>query len=253
MKQLKKYGKKRFHKLEKNLISFSPDHADESLHDIRVEIKKIKSLLRLISFINSKFDFRSAYKPFRKIFRAAGKIRDMQVSEHLLQQYGKHQSVNAQNISELVIQFENDVAKYLKSVRKKANVIIKELKSIGPDYYHEYLHNIRRQFQKLLPESVHAENLHDLRKQAKELIYILTAGGETGDFTNRLSVLEQMIGEWHDKKVLSEWLQQQLPDETDIIRQLNEQSETAHRNIVDYIQTHLLTHSDHKLPSDYST
>jgi CHAD domain-containing protein len=84
MKRLTTYTTKRFKNLTLQLKSYAHIQDPEVLHEIRVEVKKIKVVLNLIGFSVKKFNAHKHFIPFRTIFRQAGKIREPEVLYKLL-------------------------------------------------------------------------------------------------------------------------------------------------------------------------
>ncbi len=72
-------------KIRKNIISLlkkSPvKFDDEDYHKLRVEIKKLKALAGFIEFSNKKFSKKKTLKPFKKVYKQAGKIRELQLED----------------------------------------------------------------------------------------------------------------------------------------------------------------------------
>ena len=75
-------------KIRKNIIALlkkSPEKfEDEDYHKLRVEIKKLKAIAGFIEFSNKKFSKKKHLKPFIKVYKQAGKIRELQLEESFL-------------------------------------------------------------------------------------------------------------------------------------------------------------------------
>jgi CHAD domain-containing protein len=55
----------------------------EEVHDLRVEVKRLRALLDVIEHCRPGFPVRERFKPFRKLFKAAGGLREAQVASSL--------------------------------------------------------------------------------------------------------------------------------------------------------------------------
>ncbi len=55
----------------------------EAIHDLRVEIKRLRALFDLIEACRPRFPRRKRFKPFRRLFKAAGGLREAQVESSL--------------------------------------------------------------------------------------------------------------------------------------------------------------------------
>jgi CHAD domain-containing protein len=63
--------------LEKSEKKYTPS----TFHQLRVELKKLNALFDLIEFSSTKFRRKKVIKPFKTIFKQAGKVRDLQIEE----------------------------------------------------------------------------------------------------------------------------------------------------------------------------
>ena len=71
MKRLTRYLKRR--EIAINLLMKRPTDrfTAVTIHKLRVEIKKLRAFLNLISFYSNNFKRKKAYKPFKKLFKQA--------------------------------------------------------------------------------------------------------------------------------------------------------------------------------------
>ena len=77
---LKKVRKNITALLKKSPVIFK----DEDYHKLRVEIKKLKALAGFIQFSNKHFSQKKTLKPFLKVYKQAGKIRELQLEDAFL-------------------------------------------------------------------------------------------------------------------------------------------------------------------------
>ncbi len=104
MKALKKYLKKRKSAITVLLEKQPEFFTSDTFHTLRLEIKKLNALFDLVAFCSKGFQQKKTLKPFKLIFRQAGKIREIQVEEALLE---------AHFSPDFVIQHRNDLEKTL--------------------------------------------------------------------------------------------------------------------------------------------
>ena len=121
MKQLKDYSKKRFKILKDSLESYRHILDPEKLHQIRVEIKKIKVIINLINSCAHKFKGHRHFVPFRTIFRRAGEIRQPEIFYRLLLLYqiggvSDAKIPKSKKIDVLSQAFQKDVPQFIESV-----------------------------------------------------------------------------------------------------------------------------------------
>lgn len=82
-----KYAEKRLAHIKAHLKGYAHAPDAELLHQVRVEIKRLKALLALLQYHNKKFDAHKAYVPFRDIFRACYAIREPAVMSELSKKF----------------------------------------------------------------------------------------------------------------------------------------------------------------------
>jgi CHAD domain-containing protein len=58
--------------------------AEDDIHELRVEIKRIRACIQLMAWMAVDFKSKRALKPIRKVFKAAGRLRDLHVQRQLL-------------------------------------------------------------------------------------------------------------------------------------------------------------------------
>ena len=99
-------------KIRKNittLLKKSPEKfEDEDYHKLRVEIKKLKALAGFVEFSNQKFSKKKQLKPFSKIYKYAGKVRELQLEVSFLQKN------NAQFIEQYLCDLERRIEKQIR-------------------------------------------------------------------------------------------------------------------------------------------
>lgn len=61
----------------------------EGIHELRVEIKRLRAFFELLEFINPHFQAKQNFKKIRKLFKAAGGIRDLHVQQELVRFWSK--------------------------------------------------------------------------------------------------------------------------------------------------------------------
>ena len=82
---LEKYFVLRETNLFNHLHDFELSGDDTSLHDLRVEMKKLRAIIKFLRSIYSKQRIKKPAHSLRAIFQQAGEIREMQIMEQWLQ------------------------------------------------------------------------------------------------------------------------------------------------------------------------
>jgi CHAD domain-containing protein len=200
----------------------------EAIHEMRVGLKRLRSFFNLVGSITPAFGAEEAFAPARKLFRAAGELRNLHVIEAKVREASRTASLELSEYYNWLKEGERREAKkfcracrrfgrgffssawtmmvsYLEGpaaprVRKRTEdrllALIKEIKQ-----ERSMRHDVRR--------------LHFLRTRTKEARYtleILQECGLTGDdgarLNERLRDVHQSLGRWHDEEVVLESLRE---------------------------------------------
>jgi CHAD domain-containing protein len=220
MKGLKKYLKKRksaiISVLEKQQDSFTAD----TFHTLRLEIKKLKALFDLINSCSKNFKQKKIVKPFKLIFRNAGKIREIQVEEALLE---------AHFSSDFVIQYRNDLKKieteklnnfflvinssFAEKLEKKFLKITAAVAKTNKKLANRYMEKKRAEIEKLLYKKVLTnKQMHALRKRLKAYQFNQQILDHTkkNKLLSKKNVLPELLGEWHDYQTVIQHLKKAI-------------------------------------------
>jgi hypothetical protein len=206
VKVLKNYLDNRFGKLKDQLKGYHHLHDRDTLHHIRTEIKKIKTIINLIHFSHPAFQRHANFIPFRSIFRKAGEIRESEVLYRLLLAYEIDgvadeyipKSIEADQLS---IAFQKKAPEFLKIVKERKSKLFKNYKKVSTDSYHNFLKKSKRQLKPMLFPVLQRTKLHAARKLIKEILHLEELGGHAKKDV-LLRNMETLIGQWHDKQVL---------------------------------------------------
>lgn len=204
MKELKTYSTRRFRSLADNLKSYQKVEDPKVLHLIRLESKKIKSILNLLQFGIKSFKGHKHYIPFRTIFRRAGEIRQPEIIYKLLLQYqlrGVTDSriPNTDQVECLTLLFRDDVPKFRVLVRTQRKRLNKYIEALSKKMARKYMTKRRVELKALLFPDFQLASLHKTRKIIKEVIFLKWIDKKSITFFKKT---EKVIGQWHDKQVV---------------------------------------------------
>lgn len=198
MKAIRNYTLKRGNKLRSLIKRYKRSNDPEIAHQIRVEIKKIKAILRLIEYQHDKFDSHKAYKPYRTIFRACHTIRGPQVLDALS---GKsHGSKIKANKS--VAAFRKQLPDFLKKVNKSNRKLFDEIRNVKSKTLSAYLSEKKVELRKKLYPKFQAIELHKTRKLVKEIMYLESINTPKKKNQPFYADVALRIGDWHDRLML---------------------------------------------------
>jgi CHAD domain-containing protein len=160
---------------EQNLTAFITDQNPESLHRLRLDIKKIKGLFSFAEYMNKEKYDAAKLKP---LFRKAGEIREMHINIHLL-------SSAPQPPKRLITQLkkEEDILKqqfienglgYIKLVKGfKGGICFPEIRW-RKERIINFFEKEQKKTNKIL-QNIDREGLHEYRKKLKKMVYIYNA------------------------------------------------------------------------------
>ncbi|HWA35270.1 MAG TPA: CHAD domain-containing protein [Cyclobacteriaceae bacterium] len=203
MKSLEKYVRTRAKNLRKCLTAYSESGTDETIHDIRVEIKKLKAVLQLAGSARPRFNAHKVFVPLRDIFRKAAAIREKDVAIklaklHKLKATGKRSESGQQSAKEI---FEFDIPAFIKHVKQQEKKILKEIAKISRKEFTAALSKQLKITKKVLYPNVIVKKLHKTRKGIKEVLYLSDVRPVISEEQRKF--LEEMagfIGDLHDKQ-----------------------------------------------------
>ena len=211
MKALKKYIKKRKSAINIILETQQECFTADTFHKLRIEIKRLNALFHLINYSSKGFKRNKTFKPFKLIFKQAGKVRELQIEEsmlkeyfmaNLLPEYGAFLRKNLIKKQEAFFSITNITsAKTLKKTFRKISALHTKTNNKKANCY---FNKIETKIKKLLILSnLKAKQIHLLRKRLKEHHY----NNESLDSTKKnkknpkKDFLPELLGEWHDYRV----------------------------------------------------
>ena len=205
MKSLEKYTQTRIRRLKALLKGYNAVHDSETLHSIRVEIKKIKAVLQAIGSSQKKFRSHKRFLPFRDIFRKAGAIREPEVFSQLMLKYNI-QGVSSDFVPDMPQaeeRFKEDLPVFLQHIDEHKNRILKAADKTSKKDFLKYLRKTMKQIKRGLYPSVNEGILHKTRKSAKTADYLLSVTDVSEKkYLKFLKAFEDIAGGWHDKQSL---------------------------------------------------
>lgn len=231
MKALEQFAIKSIKRLRSLLKSFPSGKENEELHRMRLEIKKIKALLGLIHFNKKEFRDHKHFIPFRTIFREAGTIRETGVRKELLEQYTQIHAPFFRSPDLAHGKFKKEMPAYIKAVQKQKKIILGEIRDIKSRTYSLYLHKKNKELTVLLTDGITQKDLHGLRKLIKEIIYLTSTKKKRSKIDPFLIESAELIGNWHDKKILIPWIRTHASKEKDTIKRLQAESNSDMQNL----------------------
>ncbi len=223
MKALGKYVEKRLDHLAKRLDEFVKFGKTETLHEVRVEIKKIKAFLLIAGRSVKGFNAHREFIPFREIFRLAGQLRQPEVDASVAARFGVNSgNGNPYNKAQMDI-FLDDIPVFMRRVRRAGTHFAKMAKKISGKDCKRAIKELKMYVRISMSPVVTQSRLHKTRKTIKNILYLdqvlKVLGAKEKEF---FTSVEQIIGDFHDKQTLMDSLHAKLGDKSNVTLQAKE-------------------------------
>jgi len=206
MRRFEKFAWQHFNSLNEHLEAYGDKKESEALHKIRVDIKKIKSILVFANDQVKGFRAHKNYIPFRNIFRRAGEIREPEVVSRLLLAHnitGVHDQSIDGNSSDLVERFCEDIPAFIYAVNKQWTKLKSVFSKLKAKDLENFLRKTRKDIKSKLYPKPDMDLIHSVRKSIKAFIYLSEADHQDKKKLMRFYKKEvEAIGELHNRQVL---------------------------------------------------
>ncbi len=216
--KLHKYYEEHTASFFKNFSKTHKRFGVEDIHQLRVDIKKLRAILQFLEFISKgEFNTNEHFNLFSTLFKDAGKVRTMQVNLFLINEIDQNIISTFKEYMHLrqlkAIPKLNRKLSYFDSfeLNELNNSLLVYVKNFSDNEIQEkseiYISDKTEKIQKLRlkPDD---KKLHKIRfhtKEMKEIFRIINAiqpEDECLQFENNLKRFNEIIGNWHDNVVL---------------------------------------------------
>lgn len=239
------YFARREKQWQQELETFGASGDQESLHRLRVAVKKVKAFARLAAACGDKTLAKDSRR-LKKMFRQAGVIRDAANHRRLLERFHPADPVYAEEQEQLqnstAADFRGRIGRYRKQGKKATRRLVGDVRSIKSSCVRDWYAAQLIETAMLLTES--GDLLHMARKKIKEMLYVAKLlpqrlAQEIALNREYLNVLQRAIGDWHDAVMVVSGLRD-VPGKEEMIRECRER-EAAVRSLADTFdrQAHL--------------
>lgn len=206
MNEISEYLEARFTNLSGNLQKYKLLEDPESLHEARIELKRIRAVFNLTDFCTKKFNKTHEFKELKEIFRQAGRIREKRLASGLLNKYGiKIPSRLALTGDEMKLSalFVKKIPGYKVLFDRILKRVKTNLSDIDKKCLKKYLRLKNLELKKLIYPSVIIPELHAARKIIKEIICLSGIPGIRIKFSKHgFDKIQDTIGNWNDKQMI---------------------------------------------------
>jgi CHAD domain-containing protein len=198
---------------------------EEAIHKMRLAIKRIRTFhklkkhLHLQTILTEEF-----FQILKNVFAASGKLRDIQVHQGLLAKYADKLKFSFSGLTDFFIENEKNTIDSLNQAisgitfepdnQLQADSVEKELQPENCNIEAEIIDYIKFKIsliEKLLFGHHDEENVHEIRKQVKQLYYVLQfikdycqGSSLAGYDLGAIDDVGNNLGSWHDRVVLKD-------------------------------------------------
>jgi len=195
---------------------------EEAIHQMRVAIKRIRSIQKLKKHLNFPSLLNDEqYNDIKALFAISGQMRDLQVQQKLLRKFTKELEFEFVELKEYLIELEVTLGEQFHQSLLSFN--LKQFEGVGngselPDFAEDnidlekesfvFLHKKLDKIHHLIQSMDQSEFVHDLRKQVKHLFFILHFFSsyfperKIGAYdTIALKGVGEKLGNWNDREV----------------------------------------------------
>ena len=229
------YYDSQYEKIKKNYFLSIETFEIEGVHDLRVEIKRLRAFFDLIEWINPYFKSKKKFKEIRKLFKAAGKIRDIHVQQELTRKRISLLNLDLSEYYNLLKQKELAARKGFSNFCKKFDVRVFEAKREEIRKYLEIIDldyikfKTEQRFNRLIDDLIDFKNkeilaekdFHTIRILSKETRYTLEILQKCfptkeyfNDLNEKIRAIHQALGKWHDNDVGLQFLEGMMKNDT---------------------------------------
>lgn len=203
----KQYLKKRTKKLLRSYHLFNEFENPEDLHKMRLEFKKISSLVTFLTLININPKLKKQLNAIRPIFKKAGLVRMAQLNLNLAD---KHELTDIEMIEMQNAVLDNHLMEFRMNYYDNTEKLSRSLKKINRGIVRISEKDIKIFYKNqiivladLLKSADIETVLHECRKRIKNLIYtyrLMPTKLKNRVYLNvdYLDEIQEEIGEWHD-------------------------------------------------------
>jgi CHAD domain-containing protein len=212
---LQKYFEQRVKNAFNYLHDFEIKGDEVSLHDFRVEMKKLKSILKFLKKIYPKQKLKKASHLLSFIFQSAGEIREYQIIQQWLQK-NNHAVVERyffppEQLSKLIRHFQMNAGEYKSNLKRALELMEKYVASTNQILCEQYVVELEARLEKMMHKHLSSSQWHELRKLIKQWMYALNWLPRKEPYDKYFpyyNKLQETIGQWHDLEFIKELFSQ---------------------------------------------
>jgi CHAD domain-containing protein len=204
------YFKQRVKQVFNHLHDFDSSMSETDLHDFRVELKKMRAILKFLSKVYSKQKLKKSARLLSNIFQQAGDIREYQILLQWLDKSDmnelKNQCFPEHRMVEMIQHFQQQTHLFKLELKEVVDQLSDFIKSTNSILSEQYAIDLFAQINKIILKDCNASQWHDLRKRIKQWQYACNWVDEKDWNLEQayFQKLQEAIGHWHDIETIQQ-------------------------------------------------
>lgn len=233
------YFKQRVKQVFNHLHNFDSSLSETDLHDFRVELKKMRAILKFLSKIYSKQKLKKSARLLANIFQQAGDIREYQIILQWLDKNDmnelKNQCFPEYRMVEMMQLFQQQTHLFKLELKELVDQLTEFIKSTNSILSEQYATDLFAQINKMIFKDCNISQWHDLRKRIKQWQYACNWADEKDWNLEQayFQKLQEAIGNWHDIETIQENLvaqQKAYSNQIEILMELTKASQILEKS-----------------------
>ena len=205
----RKYARKRFTRLRELLISLETQCDPKVVHHARIELRRIRALLKVVHFGNQKFRDHTFFRPFKRVHRILGQLRDPYVVQSLVQNVSENDGqtrlalpIQIPEPNGILLAFQQELPALVEGLDRQEAVVVGKAGKVNKKLMKKYLRRKQRGLKRMIHPKLKTRELHDIRKTIRDMIYLMDIKGGPGRVPAFFTWAAELLGDWHDKTLL---------------------------------------------------
>jgi CHAD domain-containing protein len=211
---LQKYYALKLKNLFNNLYEVELTSSHTALHDLRIELKKFRTIIHFLKTVYHKHRIKKAIKLIESIFDEAGTLREMQFLQQWLQQSKMPELETILGLEGSIIYaqhiFLQHIRKHKHTLQKVIDVcgpLVEETNALLPE---QYMQKLKVELLEQLRKNLAIEEWHDSRKKIKRRMNAIRWVTSESDEMEEVNFayfnhLQEAIGNWHDLIIIEDY------------------------------------------------
>jgi CHAD domain-containing protein len=187
----------------------------DTIHKLRVELKKLRAAAHLVRFCAAGFNEKKFIRPCMKLFRVAGNVRELQLLTTRLEKQGdllvldRYAAQIKKARKRAKRHFMSCIdARLMQKLNTGYERIVPYFNAVTESDVAHYLELKSKEIDRLLARrNLKAKQVHKLRSRLKEFQFTLLMFWPEAARIENMDALQELLGQWHDDVVLAACLQ----------------------------------------------